>query len=399
MAKLLLSKIGKTWQYKFEAAKINGKRQRINKSGFKTKSEASRAGTLAMSEYYQSGLNFTPVEMSFSDFLDDWIESYCKMNLKITTIANYRKRIEKHIKPALGIYKLQYISPSILQKFINDKAKENYSRNTLSVLKGVLSGSLNYAVSQGLIRCNPMSNVRLPSLRSESIHSRTSPHVYISPDKIKEIFERFPEGASTHIPMMTGYKGGLRIGEAFALIWDDIHFQTNTICVNRQIQWNAADKAWYLSTPKYNSYREIDMDPDYMKLLWAENEKQKRAREYYGERYVVYYEDKDRKLNTQCNGKEICLVCIREDGTYITPRTMQHTSSIIQHQIGFSDFTYHSFRHTHATLLAENRAPLNYLRQRLGHQNLQVTMKYYMHLTEIMSDEGKKILNGLYKNG
>ena len=34
-----------------------------------------------------------------------------------------------------------------------------------------------------------------------------------------------------------------------------------------------------------------------------------------------------------------------EDGSYITARTMQHTSSIIHHNLTFSEFDYHSLRH------------------------------------------------------
>ena len=39
-----VSKRGNVYQYSFEAAKVNGKRKRISKSGFKTKNEALVAG-------------------------------------------------------------------------------------------------------------------------------------------------------------------------------------------------------------------------------------------------------------------------------------------------------------------------------------------------------------------
>jgi len=77
--------------------------------------------------------------------------------------------------------------------FINKMAKQNYSRNTLSVIKGILTGSLRYAVQKNLIRNSPMTNVTLPSPRSEKLKPRSEPHVYIPPERIDEIFAGLSE--------------------------------------------------------------------------------------------------------------------------------------------------------------------------------------------------------------
>lgn len=50
------------------------------------------------------------------------------------------------------------------------------------------------------------------------------------------------------------------------------------------------------------------------------------------------------------SGFPVHFVCVREDGSYITSRTMQHTSMIIRKEI-FNNFDFHSLRHTHATML------------------------------------------------
>ena len=82
MGQLRTRKRGSSWQYSFEAARVNGQRKSIIKSGFRTKEEAIKAGTQAMNEYNNSGQSFTPSEMSVSDYLDYWFDTYCKMNLK-----------------------------------------------------------------------------------------------------------------------------------------------------------------------------------------------------------------------------------------------------------------------------------------------------------------------------
>ena len=69
MGEVTATKRGKYWQYKFEAAKVDNKRKRIFKSGFRTKAEALVAGAKAMAEYNEAGLHFTPSEISFHDFI------------------------------------------------------------------------------------------------------------------------------------------------------------------------------------------------------------------------------------------------------------------------------------------------------------------------------------------
>ena len=106
MSSVNICKRGKYYQYVFEAGKICGKRKRITKSGFKTKKEAQEAGTKALNDYLNTVLTFKENFISYSDYLDYWIENYCKPNLKYNTIKTYETIIIKYIKPYLGIYRL-----------------------------------------------------------------------------------------------------------------------------------------------------------------------------------------------------------------------------------------------------------------------------------------------------
>ena len=58
---------------------------------------------------------------------------------------------------------------------------------------------------------------------------------------MQKIFERFPEGSSAYIPIMIGYHTGLRLGEIYGLVWEDIDFENKTLSVNRQVQWEAGE--------------------------------------------------------------------------------------------------------------------------------------------------------------
>lgn len=400
MSELRLRKRGARWEYSFETARVNNKRKSISKGGFRTKAEASAAGAKAMSEYNHSGAVFVPSEISVADYLDFWMKEYCQNNCKPTTITNYEKKIRLHIKPAIGKYKLAALTSEAIQKLLNDKFHDGYSRNTLMVLKGILTGSLSYAVQPlKYIQINPAQYVDLPSRRATpKKKTRSSPHVCFSPDQMKQIFERFPKGSSSYLPILIGYKCGLRVSETFGLTWDCIDFTAKTLTVKQQVLWHDRDRKtgtsgyWYFSAPKYDSVRTIELSQDVIAALGREKERQAKSRVLHGDLYICLFRDERDRLNINGEGQEVDLIMVREDGSYISSHTMQHVSQIARHELGFKKFDYHSLRHTHATMLSEKGASPKYVQHRLGHKNIQVTMQIYQHLTDKMSEEGAQLL-------
>ena len=401
MAQVTCMKRGSKWQYRFEGAKINGKRKRFTKGGFATKKEALEAGTKALAEYNNSGLRFVPSEMSFSDYLDFWMKEYCQVNLKEVTCSGYQKRIKNHIKPGLGHYRLRSLTPAVLQTFINEKFNEGYSRNSLTVMRSLLSGCLSYAVEPlAFIQSNPMQYVRMPSPRAKAeIATRKKERQVVSTEEWNTIIQRFPYGSSCHIPLLLAYRCGLRLGEAFALTWDDIDFNTHTLSVNKQVQ--NIDGKWMFSNPKYDSFRDIKLDIYMLEILKKAKEQQMRARLYYAEYFTHLYVNSRQEIIEEKtdDSKEIFLVNVRENGTYIQPRVMQHCGRVIHYDLGFKNYDYHSLRHTHATMLLEKGANIKDVQHRLGHKNVQVTLQIYTHTTEKMQNQTIEILNQIPADG
>ena len=69
-------KRGKVYEYRFETASIDGTRKWISKSWFPTKQEALNQGALDYNEYYRIGRVHRNKEMTYSDFLDYWVDTY-----------------------------------------------------------------------------------------------------------------------------------------------------------------------------------------------------------------------------------------------------------------------------------------------------------------------------------
>lgn len=402
MAQVTAMKRGKTWQYRFEGAKVSGERQRISKGGFKTKADALEAGTKALAEYNQSGLHFVASEISFSDYLDYWMDNYCKINLKATTTVAYEKKIRLHIKPALGKYKLKALTPAVLQAFISQKFNEGYSRNTMAVFKGILTGSMSYAVEPlNFIQSSPMLSVRLPSPRAEANAStRKKERIVITAAQWNQIIERFPEGHSCHLPLKLAYHCGLRLGEVFGLMWEDIDLDAGTLTVKRQVQMDEEVKLWTFSNPKYDSFRTIYLDETIKALLARIKAKQEKAKPYYAEFYTQLRRNVKRQLNTE-EGEPVQMLNCREDGSYVQPRVLQHCARVIhgldrKNSVAIcKDWDFHCLRHTHATMLLEAGANPKAVQVRLGHKNIQVTLDIYTHVTEKMQDDTLNLLNDI----
>ncbi|MBR6835397.1 MAG: site-specific integrase [Oscillospiraceae bacterium] len=395
MATVNARKRGKKWEYYFEAARVEGKRRKITKGGYNTKAEAISAGVQAMNEYNNAGSVINPSELSMQDYLNYWIEMYCIPNLKPTTITNYKKYVRLHIAPVIGKYRLASITAEQLQTLINNMVSNGYSKNTVLSIKGILSSSFNYAVQPlHYIKASPMTFVKIP--KGSRTNYRSSQYVrdVIEKDIIEQIFERFPKGSSTYLPMMLAYHCGMRLGEAYAVTWDTVDFENKTITINKQLQWDEIKKYWYLTPPKYNSCRTIDIDESLLSLLTELKDKQDRAREYYADDYVtIHYNDKT-GINEQ-TGEVIRFINVYENGGFIQPRTMQHTSSVI-HKF-YPAFNFHSLRHTHCTRLLEAGLPIKYVQERLGHKNISVTMDIYNHLTQNQAELSKKALENVFK--
>ena len=103
------------------------------------------------------------------------------------------------------------------------------------------------------------------------------------------------------------------------------------------------------------------------------------------------------KIVEKFTENKVDFVCRREDGSYVSPRTTQHISSIIHKQLDFPEYDTHSLRHTHATMLMENGADMVYIQRRLGHKDVSVTMNIYTnHMTEKITRQNNERLNNMF---
>lgn len=356
MSSLSVRKRGKGWEYRFDTAKIDGKRKQVSKAGFKTKSEALAAGTKALNEYNNTGFAFTPSEIGVADYMKYWLTSYVEKNLAYNTYAGYKRYIEIHIIPAFGMYKLSALSnnPAAIQDWITDLKIRGYSRSMISNLLGCLSSALNYAVLPcKYISSNPCTYVKVPKI------------IMSKEDR-----------------------------EHKEYVCSRENFENNIISINHQL--SKQNDRWCLISPKYNSVRTLKMDNFLNNALKKEYLNQRKNMLKYGEYYIkTYISDNNVVIqlpaSIDCQFRQIMPATVRENGELLTPDSFKYCARVVHHELNNINFHYHCLRHTHGTLLAEAGINPRTVMERLGHKDISTTLQTYTFNTQKMQDAAVEV--------
>ena len=374
MADVRVMKRGKVYQYQFEIAPVDGKRKYINKSGFKTKKEAFDEGVKAYNEYEYSGKKVNVKDMSYSDYLDYWVDNYAKLNLRYSTIMSYCNIIKNHIKPRIGHYRLSQLDTRMLQEMMNSIYVQNsFSKCFIASILKVLKGSLKYACyTLNYINSDPAENVHAP--RYETI-DKDPAHIFTQ-EEVERILERFRESHSIYYSLLTAYYTGLRVSEVYGLTWDCVN------CKNSQSQ------------------RTISIGDRLVEALKEYKKEQEENRKFYGDSYLLHYEKRvineftnkpeikiiDAKAELEVGLPEAQLVFVKENGQFLGTDTPKYAFKVIHYELGINS-RFHDFRDTHATRLIESGADIKAVSKRLGHSTIDTTYNIYVRVTEKMQND------------
>lgn len=398
-----IRKRGNKWYYSFEIAEVEGKRKRIERVGGTTKKEAERALRKALEEYENAGLHFEPSQISLADYMDYWFKNYVEINCRHNTQLAYMNIIKNHIKPSLGFYRLNSLTPVVLQDFINNKYIQGFSKSYLESIINLLNNSLKFAVYPGnFIKNNPMQYIIFPKFKQAQ---KSLKEKIISIEDFERIIDRFPIGSTYYIPLVIGFYTGLRIGEVAGLTWEDIDLGKKTLDVNKILY--KKNKAWYFGQTKTeSSNRIIKFGNNLTQILKSYKRLQAENKLRYGPYYTLQYLEEinegadqlkrihSKLVEDKSHHKQINILCTKENGEMFTPDSFRYGSRIINYELNI-DFNFHSLRHTHATILLENNANIKDIQKRLGHSKISTTMDIYSHATEKIENQTVEIFDSL----
>jgi len=146
-----------------------------------------------------------------------------------TTIAGYRRNLDRHILPAWGKRVALSIEPLEVERWLkNLKRDQQLANPTLDRLRRIMSLVFRCGQRYGLIPRSEESNpIRYVRCRTTSPYEALT----VSPTEAYAIWARLPEPQSTL--MLLCAATGLRISEALGLQWGDVDFSGRVIQVRR----------------------------------------------------------------------------------------------------------------------------------------------------------------------
>lgn len=290
-----------------------------------------------------------------------------------TSHESAMEKLKMRVLPTMANYRLDRLSQPVLANWKNEIASTDCSIVTKRNAYAAFVAMLNYAVKMGYIQKNPLTvlgNFKDPNAISkpaDKLHYYTPEqfceYIKIARDSAVDVI-----GWGYYVFFNIAFYTGARKGEINALKWSDI--DGNIMHIRRSISQKI--KGGDVETPPKNksSYRDLQIPAPLLKILDEHKMRQKSASRLFTDDYRV------------CGGERP-----------LRDTSIENKNTAFAKAAELPHIRIHDFRHTHASLLANEGINIQEISRRLGHSNVQMTWNTYSHLYPREEERAVEILN------
>lgn len=306
-------------------------------------------------------------KMYMKELIDIYM-NYKNEELRTNTKYSYDYVIKKVVEP-LYDFRIDKVTPELIDNVLDNAKKSNgdsLSPQTIKTLKSKLSAIFNFAVSRGLINSSPMKQTKKRKKVTEKVDKIIIP----TKEEMKEILaytkERDehcdPRAIKLYPLFLLAVASGMRIGELLDIDRiRDIDVKHHSISINSQATREGHDQP--LKTP--TSHRTIYIQPDILTMiLRLVPESPKTTKLWHYKELPVNYKTMNAVLASFFKAN---------------PKTPD-------------GFTFHCFRHYHATQLLLKGINIKEVSKRLGHARIQTTLDLYAHWIPEMDRSASEVI-------
>lgn len=334
--------------------------------GFATKKSAretlekirveQREGTFDPANYQRHHQNSKhqqgPCRITFASFSDLVREKYWA-TYKPSTRNEYTNVLRYCLSPHLGDFYLDAISEDDIEEMIASWNDEDVKPITITGYLSVLETIFEIARAKGHMSSNPITIARKTIDRVRRFKAKP-----LSLDAEKQLLSTLATHFASYLCLfLLLLRTGMRVGEALALKISNVNLEARTITIERT--WTSG----ILDTPKYESARVVAIADD---LLQALTKHIPSIRQEELERWLPTTE---LLFPGASRLKPLNLGSLRKN---IWKPLFQLT--------GLPYARIHDLRHTLATTMLLEGAPLHSVSAWLGHKSVATTIDTYVHL-------------------
>ena len=343
---------------------VTGKQIQKYRSGFSTKKEA-RAEYSKLIIAAEDELAMEKKQPSFKQFIEEIYLPWYKTQVKESTYRNRLNTIEKHFK-FFYWKKVNEIQPIHVQTWQLKLAKD-YSPNYVRIIQGMLSLAFDRAIILGLAKKNParmVGNIKYKKVKVD----------FWTLEEFQKVISLLYKGDYYEhylfICFWLLFTTGLRIGEAAALQWDDIDFESGLLSVTKTLYYKSMNEYKFVDPKTSASIRTVVFDEDTIRELkdWREVQK---------------------KVLKDCN------FVLSYSGIPTSKHTLPRALENLAGLAGVHRIKIHALRHSHVALLISMGVNPLIVKDRLGHEKIQTTLGTYGHLYPNSNFEVAKLLGGV----
>lgn len=283
------------------------------------------------------------------------------------------------------------IDKMLLQQYYFEMSKK-YSESTVKKTRTLFNTVFNYLCDMGVITANPTQGIKMPNKTKYA--TKKKEHSFLSLEQ-SEIFYKtcllkateatpgvrtgdYIYGRNARFCIIILYTG-MRIGEAYALTWNDVDFDKKTININKSKEHIKIDGkyVWKVDTVKREKSNRIIPMAD-------------RAREA-----LLYI----KSLSPNAKGADE--IFLTANGIPPSQSTLTRSLHYILDRAGIESkgFGLHDLRHSFGSMLLqkgweqEKPVDIKVISDLLGHEKVSTTYDIYMHIIEEHKSQVIDLLN------
>ena len=302
---------------------------------------------------------------------DEYIISK-RHEVRESSLEKSKQVLTNHVLDSLGKIKIDKLNTAKLQKWKQNIEVKNLSITMRKNIYGEFRALLNFAVKMEYISQNPLlkvGNFKAPLETHKEMLFYTPEEFkkYIKASKIEAEQKNTLRAWSYYVFFNIAFYMGMRKGEIYALTWNDI--KDDIVHITKSL--NQTLKGDDRITPPKNrsSIRQIQV-PIPLKLILNEHFERCRTMPGFNNNYYI------------CGG----IFPLRDTSVDVANQHFAEVSKV-------KHIRLHDFRHSHASLLANNGINIQEIARRLGHSDIKTTLQTYSHLYPKESERALNVLN------